>query len=1048
MKNKMRLILCVLIISGSIISGCLQEEPTTMSPATETLQEPKTPSKIPFFGIEEDFIRENDLVSLTATDIRELGVGIARTHGGPFVWENVEPEKGRMDFTLTDEVVKRAAEAEVTLLASLWPYAIWDQDESCKVCGEIDAMRGRIPDYRCPPQDMEAYTSFVTEMVERYDGDENFGSHPITEEMKITIRENPVIYWEIANEVDAGDNVSTARFFQGSIEEYVTLLKRSYTAIKTACEECQVIIAAPAGPVDLYYSGIFSLGGKEYFDIYNIHCPVEELEKALGTINRPVVLTEAGGQSGIALIKETVRMAATDVASAMLSMTMDRAKAASTKDTDGFLLDSEGARTETYRALQMAAQELGGFTRAEKLTMKEGVMGVRVYFAREKPTTVLFMDKGPGKSVTVSLDGNFAVKDYYGKKMQHVNELTLEGENVYFLKPSKEPAQGYTLSITIEGKGTVDLMPEKERYEAGESVTLKPVPAEEYQFAAWMGPDGGEVTHNTLVMNEEKAITAVFTQVPSREDLAVPRSSMPPFDPNIQVASGWEGTYFIPPGNLLTPAHLFIDSQGRFIVNEVGPRTVARIKDGTVTRYIDAAEYALFTIAMDAEDNIYIWDNHIDDDAASLFQVSPTGEMRTLVENSPVIGTDWDTGIFTASPSGEIYMCTFHGETCQLLNITQNGEIKILDENFKIRPTNMTFSEDSTFYITTTEEIYQIDTATGEAKLLIDKRKFPELGMHAITHGGFCVHDGSFYITDGSRLAVIGADRNARLLAQGFTWAQGIAVDEEGVYIVSRADGGLYKIANNTIECLVPPTMLSTPYRMAFNAEDDLYVYQMESLRVSHFTADGEFVEYFSHLNIFPPLGDLTVDQDGSLWVTSSKIPHWPNLPMQLIRIEKNGERTVVIDEFGKASAVASYNEECYVSDTASETIYRVSPSGERTLYITNIHTLVFDFDAEGTVYAITGEKQHNVLKIQNATEVTRIFTTDDTLTDLVVTPSGRIIVATAEAVYEITDTDTRREIVSGLQGVMGTGLAVDSNGVIYVCKTMKGYVLRLEKTQ
>ena len=52
---------------------------------------------IPFFGIEEDFDKSNDIVSLTSEDLRDLGVKIVRTHGGLFVWDSIEPRRGKFD---------------------------------------------------------------------------------------------------------------------------------------------------------------------------------------------------------------------------------------------------------------------------------------------------------------------------------------------------------------------------------------------------------------------------------------------------------------------------------------------------------------------------------------------------------------------------------------------------------------------------------------------------------------------------------------------------------------------------------------------------------------------------------------------------------------------------------------------------------------------------------------------------------------------------------------------------------------------------------------
>jgi len=405
---------------------------------------------IPFFGIEEDFDKSNDIVSLSWKDMRDLGVKIVRTHGGPFVWDSIEPRKGVFDFTTTDEAVREAFRSGVSIIASLWPYAMWDQGnkKECKVSGRIDAMRGRIPDYRCKPQDMKAYRSFLRELVERYDGDDDFGSYPISDEMKEVIRRNPVIYWEIDNEVDAGDDREYARFFVGTLEDYVDLLKNSYEAIKEACEECKVIVAAPAGSIRDYYSRLFALGARDYFDIYNLHGPIRELKETIGTLDKPVFITEGGGKGkeGAELAKEAIMLASEGVSSAMWSMVPDWPKY-HTKDIGGdpekekeffkgYLLSKDGSKTPTYYALRTLANELEHFNAVEPVMVGIGVSGFKFHFERKNPVYVLFVNELGGTRETVHIDfDKFTVKDLWGVERVMENEsLTLKKDNVYFVK--------------------------------------------------------------------------------------------------------------------------------------------------------------------------------------------------------------------------------------------------------------------------------------------------------------------------------------------------------------------------------------------------------------------------------------------------------------------------------------------------------------------------------------------------------------------------------------------------------------------------------------
>jgi len=274
---------------------------------------------IPFFGIAEDFNKSNDIASLSTEDLRELGIKIVKIESEYFMWDLIEPSKGELDFTMTDNVVDEASGSGVSILPILWPYALWDQKdkEECRVTGNDPS--GTIPKYRCKPQDMEAYHYFLKELVERYDGDDDFGSYPIDDSLKDKIRQNPVVYWRIIDEPDVGDDITVARLFEGTLEDYFDLLKNSHEAIKDACEECQVVIAPPVESIEGYYSHLLSLGAGDYFDIYTIHGPIEELEAAAGTLDKPV-FADAGGTDEVDIAKRSILLATNGFSSVMLTM--------------------------------------------------------------------------------------------------------------------------------------------------------------------------------------------------------------------------------------------------------------------------------------------------------------------------------------------------------------------------------------------------------------------------------------------------------------------------------------------------------------------------------------------------------------------------------------------------------------------------------------------------------------------------------------------------------------------------------------------------------
>jgi hypothetical protein len=74
----------------------------------------------------------------------------------------------------------------------------------------------------------------------------------------------------------------------------------------------------------------------------------------------------------------------------------------------------------------------------------------------------------------------------------------------------------YTLTITDDGNGTVQMSPEGGSYYDGTTVTLTPEANNGFQFSSWSGPDAGSLTDMgngtwTLIMDGDKTVTASFS---------------------------------------------------------------------------------------------------------------------------------------------------------------------------------------------------------------------------------------------------------------------------------------------------------------------------------------------------------------------------------------------------------------------------------------------------------------------------------------------------------------------------------------------------------
>ncbi|MFP4608704.1 MAG: InlB B-repeat-containing protein, partial [Candidatus Aenigmatarchaeota archaeon] len=70
----------------------------------------------------------------------------------------------------------------------------------------------------------------------------------------------------------------------------------------------------------------------------------------------------------------------------------------------------------------------------------------------------------------------------------------------------------YNLTVETTGEGLIDIEPEKVEYEHGEVVNLTAVPDESWAFVNWTGNKTGSNETITVMMNEDKEITARFKE--------------------------------------------------------------------------------------------------------------------------------------------------------------------------------------------------------------------------------------------------------------------------------------------------------------------------------------------------------------------------------------------------------------------------------------------------------------------------------------------------------------------------------------------------------
>ncbi len=167
---------------------------------------------------------DHEIAAQQFARMNEAGIGWARTD---FDWTSVQRAKGAaFDFARFDRTIQLAEEAKIIIL----PILDYDTPWARPVIEHLDDWR-----------------AYVRAIVTRY---------------KDRLR-----YWEVWNEPDL------KQFWRQDPNpaEYATLLKATYEEIKRIDPKLTVLLGGLSGiPFD-FIEGIYKAGGKDYFDIMNVH---------------------------------------------------------------------------------------------------------------------------------------------------------------------------------------------------------------------------------------------------------------------------------------------------------------------------------------------------------------------------------------------------------------------------------------------------------------------------------------------------------------------------------------------------------------------------------------------------------------------------------------------------------------------------------------------------------------------------------------------------------------------------------------------------------
>lgn len=163
-------------------------------------------------------------------------------------WQEVEPEKGKFDFTETDFQINRVLEKGLNVLPLLpFPSSNWSSSaKDIPISDRYPSNRERMA---YMPRDLEEFANYVQKTVEYY--------------------KDRLHAWEIMNEPIYTD-YALPRSKGYKVEDYVRLLKTAYQAVKSV-DPSALVIGGIAGGAETYINELIELGGLQWVDALNIH---------------------------------------------------------------------------------------------------------------------------------------------------------------------------------------------------------------------------------------------------------------------------------------------------------------------------------------------------------------------------------------------------------------------------------------------------------------------------------------------------------------------------------------------------------------------------------------------------------------------------------------------------------------------------------------------------------------------------------------------------------------------------------------------------------
>jgi hypothetical protein len=165
-------------------------------------------------------------VEKAAALMQEAGIGFVRFD---FLWEDLEPKSGFFEFSKYDHLVNTLLKHDIKTLGLLaynppWTGKAWNQ-----------------------APDLVAYCRYAVAVVDHF--------------------KDRVRHWELWHEPDSPDFWQP----QDNMRSYIKLLQHAYPLLKAADSTSMIHLGGMSRSLPMSLKEVYTLGGKDFFDVVNIH---------------------------------------------------------------------------------------------------------------------------------------------------------------------------------------------------------------------------------------------------------------------------------------------------------------------------------------------------------------------------------------------------------------------------------------------------------------------------------------------------------------------------------------------------------------------------------------------------------------------------------------------------------------------------------------------------------------------------------------------------------------------------------------------------------